>query len=153
MDEYTIQRASLADRLDETVVMWRDHWNEQGEEAARAQPFNPDVAGFLDAEQRGWFAYLTVTRGDDLVGHFGLSFGKNRQTSLLTAGDDFLYLKPEHRKGFLALKLIRAAVDLAFQNGAVEFGISFRTFGSVDLEPLLRRCKFKHLANVYSVRR
>lgn len=151
--EYTVALAPLNAKIDDTVAMWRDHWNEQGEEAARAVEFNPDVPGFLDAEQRGWFAYIVVRLGEEIVGHFGLAFRKNRQTSQFTAGDEFLYLKPEHRKGMLALKLIRFAKALAFEKGAVEFGVSYRTFGSVDIDPLLRRCGMSHIANVYSVRR
>lgn len=152
-NEYSIAVVPLSLRLPETVLMWKAHWDEQGEEEARGLVFNPDIEGFLEAERRGWFAYIAVQQNGILVGHFGLSFSKNRQTNLMVAGDDFLYLAPEHRKGLLASRLIRFARDLAFEKGAVEFGISFRTFGSVDLSPLLRRNGMAHIANVYSTRR
>lgn len=152
-NDYSIAVSPLSCRLHDTLSLWKAHWDEQGEEAARRVPFNPDVDGFLDAEARGWFAYIAVKQGDALVGHFGLQFHKNRQTSLYSAGDEFVYLKPEHRKGFLAARLIRFAKDLAFSQGAVEFNISFRTFGSVDITPLLERCGLRHIANVHSARK
>ena len=150
--DYRIYVESIADNLPETLAMWRAHWHEQREEDLRGVTFNPDVDGFIASEKTGAFKYITIRQGALLVGHFGLRFGKNRNTSQLTAGDDFFYIQPEHRKGMLAVKLIKFARDFAFSVDAEEFSVSYRV--SVDdLDPLLRRCGMHQIARVYQVRR
>lgn len=150
--DYTFFVESIVDNLPETMAMWKAHWDEQKEEDLRGVLFSPDVEAFAKLEQIGAFSYLTVRKGEELVGHFGVHFSRNKNTSQRTAGDDFFYIKPEHRKGMLAVKLIKFARDYAFNAGAEEFTVSFRT--SVDdLGPVLRRCGMRHIAQAYSVRR
>lgn len=151
--DYMFYVEPLQDNLEETRAMWLAHWNEQKEEELRGVTFSPAVELFLDQEKHGVFTHITVRHGEELVGHFGLHLGINKQTSRPTAGDDFFYLKPEHRKGMLAVKLIKFARDYAFNVlGAEEFSVSYRV--SVDdLDPLLRRCGMHKIASVYTVRR
>lgn len=143
----------IGDNLADTMAMWQAHWDEQREETLRAgAQFNPAVEEFRRLEAIGAFSYITVRQGEELAGHFGIHFNTNKQTSQRAAGDDFFYLKPEHRKGFLAAKLIKFARDYAFNAGAEEFTVSFRTTVD-DLGPLMTRCGMKRIAHVYSVRR
>ena len=150
--DYTFYVEPIFDNLDETMVMWKDHWNEQKEEELRGVEFCPAVDYFRYLEENGNFAHITVRKGTELVGHFGVSFGINKQTSRRVAGDDFFYIKPDHRKGMLGIKLIKFARDYAFECGASEFSVSYRV--SVDdLDPVLRRCGMHKIASVYTVRR
>ena len=139
--------------LADTMEMWEAHYLEQGEEAARGFPLKPDIAQFFTLEKSGHFEYITSRCDGVLAGHFGLMISRNRQTSLLFGGDDFLYLKPEHRRGMHGIDLIKFARERSFARGAVEFGISFRAFGSVDITPLLKRIGFFPASNLFLTRR
>lgn len=151
--DYTFYVEPIAANLDDTMAMWRDHWDEQTEEELRnGAKLNPHVEGFIAAEKAFDFIYLTVRLGSELVGHFGLKFGICRQTSERVAGDDFFYVKPEHRKGMLAYKLIKLARDIAFQLDAAEFTLSHRV-SVPNLDVLLRRLGMRHIAHVHSIRR
>lgn len=150
--DYTFYVEPIGNNLPETIAMWKAHWGEQKEEELRGQTFCPAIDLFFYTESRGDFSYITVRKGDELVGHFGLGFGINRQTSLRVAGDEFFYLKPEHRRGLLAVKLIKFAKAYAFRTGAHEFSLSYRVTVD-DLDPVMRRCGLHKIANVYTARR
>jgi GNAT superfamily N-acetyltransferase len=150
--EYRFYVEPIADNLAETMAMWQDHWNEQKEEDLRGVTFKPAVGYFEYLESHGDFVHITVRERELLVGHFGLHFGINKNTSKRVAGDDFYYIKPEHRKGLLGVKLIKFARDYAFNLGAEEFSLTYRV--SVDdLDPVMRRCGLHKIANVYTMRR
>ena len=150
--DYCFYVEHIGDNLSDTMSMWKDHWDEQQEEDLRGATFNPAVEYMEYLEQHGNFTYITVRFKEQLVGHFGLSFGLNKNTSCKVAGDDFFYVKPEHRKGAVGAKLIKFARDYAFHCGAEEFSVSYRV-SVVDLDPLMRRCGLHKLANVYTVRK
>lgn len=151
--EYTFYVEPITANLDETMAMWRAHWAEQSEEELRnGAKLNPHMEGFIAAEQAKNFIYITARKGSEIVGHFGLKFGICRQTSERIAGDDFFYVKPEHRKGMLAYKLIKFARDAAFQCEAAEFTLSHRV-SVPSLDVLLRRLGMRHIAHVHTIRR
>ncbi len=150
---YTFYVEKLKSCIDETMPMWRDHWNEQKEEELRGQEFNPALQLFYDLEERKLFTYITVRDENDvIVGHFGLSYGINKQTSKQVSGDEVFYIKPEYRKGGLGMALIKFAKELAFSCGSEEFSLSYRV-SVADLDPVMRRCGLHKIANVYTVRR
>jgi hypothetical protein len=149
--DYVIGVRSIRDHIRQTFALWKEHWAEQGEAAARSMECAPDLAQFLAGEDSGWFRYVAVMHGDELVGHFGLSMGVSKNTSRKVAGDDFFFISKPHRHGMLGVKLVKFARDLAGSEGASEFSVSYRTFGSVDLDVMLRRCGLVHRANVYSL--
>lgn len=151
--EYRFYVEPLDDNIQETMQMWADHWGEQREECVRGIPLNPDVDQFMAMEKAKLFTYVTVRRNADIVGHIGISFGANRQTSRLIGNEDFFYLKPEHRKGMLALKLIKFARNLAFTFGATEFRMSHRFSADARMGRLMERCGFVPLSIDYLSRR
>lgn len=150
---YTFYVEKLVDCIEETLPMWKAHWDEQKEEELRGQVFNPAIQYFYDLEEKQMFTYITVRDENDvLVGHFGLSYGLNKQTSKQVAGDEFFYMKPEHRKGGVGMALIKFAKELSFACGSEEFSLSYRV-SVADLDPIMRRCGLHKLANVYTARR
>ena len=150
--DYTFYVEPIADNLPETMAMWQDHWNEQKEEELRGATFKPAIEYFKYLESHGDFSHITVRCKEELVGHFGLSFGTNKNTSERVAGDDFFYIRPDHRKGLLGVKLIKFARDYAFTLLAQEFSLSYRV-SVQDLDPIMRRCGLRKIATVYTVRR
>lgn len=146
--------APISADLDATMALWKAHWDEQQEEALRpGAQFKPAVDYFQWLEGQGHFRYITVRRDGELIGHFGLGFGINKQTSARVAGDDFFYIKPEHRGGGVGSALVNFAKDFAFVSGAEEFSVSYRT-SVQDLGPLLeKKCGMKKIATVYTVRK
>ena len=150
---YTIGVRPIKQCIRQMLPMTYAHWDEQGEENQRAGTFTAKeaIASILTGEEMGALKYIAVLKGDRLVGHFGLKLWVDYNINLLVAGDAFIYISPEHRKGLLGVQLIRYARDLAKSLGAREFSVSYRTFGSVDLDVALRRVGMKHTANVYSI--
>lgn len=140
--------------LDATLALWQAHWDEQQEETLRpGAKFNPALDYFRWLESQGHFYYITVRKEGELVGHFGLGFGINKQTSGRVAGDDFFYIRPEHRGGGIGSAMVNFAKQFAFVSGAEEFSVSYRTTVD-DLGPLLeRKCGMKKIATVYTVRK
>jgi len=150
-DGYQIRVTPIREHIEKTFELWDAQWSEQNEAEARGVVMNPNLTAVLAGEDGGWFKYIGVFHGDNLVGHFGMTLGPCINTSRLIAGDDFFFIHPSHRQGLLGVRLIRFARDLAKDLGASEFVVSYRTFGSVDLDVVLRRCKLRHTANVYSI--
>lgn len=140
--------------LDATMALWRAHWDEQQEETLRpGAQFNPAVDYFRWLEDQGHFRYITIRKDGELVGHFGLGFGINKQTSAKVAGDDFFYVAPAHRGGGLGVALVNFAKKFAFVSGAEEFSVSYRT-SVQDLGPLLeKKCGMHKIATVFTVRK
>lgn len=152
-NEYRFYVEPIGDNLDEVMPMWKAHWDEQREEDLRGVVFCPAIDYFKQLEKSGHFVHITVRKDKELVGHFGLAFGMNKNTSQRVAGDDFFFIKPEHRKGLLGVKLIKFARDYSFEiGGATEFSVSYRV-SVADLDPILRRCGMHKIASVYTVRR
>lgn len=140
--------------LDETVALWQAHWDEQRETDLRpGAKFSPAIDYFRWLQAQGHFHYITLRRDGVLIGHFGLGFGINKQTSERVAGDDFFYIAPEHRGSGLGMALVNFAKDFAFAGGAVEFSVSYRVTVA-DIGPILeRKCGMKKIATVFTVRK
>jgi GNAT superfamily N-acetyltransferase len=151
LDEYQIRVAPIRGNVAATFALWDAQWAEQHEAEERGFGMNPRLDWFLSNEDGGWFKYIGVFHGDELVGHFGMTLGPCLNSGRTIAGDEFFFIDQAHRKGLLGVRLIKFARDLARELGAAEFVVSYRTFGSVDLDSVLRRCKLRHTANVYSI--
>jgi len=133
---------------DETVALWEGHWAET-EEAYRKSPLNPDWAQFKRLDEVGWGRYFTARVDGKLAGHLYFILHTNRHTQTRTAVEDFYYFTPAHRRGMNAVKLLRFAVTILKAEGAEQIGMSSKLTGGKNIDPILKRVGFKHVANFF----
>ena len=145
-----IGQESLIDAFDEAMVLWAQHWKET-EQAYRASPMNPDYDQFKAIEAAGWSRYFTARLGGKLVGHLYFIVYPGRHTKTLSAVEDFYFFLPEHRKGMDALKLLRYATGCLKGEGCDQVGMSSKLTSNRDIDPLLRRAGYRHVANFYVI--
>lgn len=139
---------SLVASLLETTRLWQQHWAET-ETAYRKFPMNPDFKQFGAMEKAGMSRYFTARVDGELVGHLYFIVHTNRHTQTLTAVEDFYFFTPAHRKGMNAIKLLRYAVDQLRAEGVEQIGMSSKLTGSKNIDPVLKRVGFKHVANFF----
>jgi hypothetical protein len=138
----------ISDVLPELLPIWRAHF-EETEVAYKGQNFNPDTDAYLRLEASDQFLLFTAREAGKLVGNIGYVVHKSRHTSMPTATEDFLFLLPEARKGFNAVRFIKFAVSILQRLGFEHIGMSSKLTANRDIEPLLRRCGFRCVAKFY----
>ena len=112
---------------------------------------NPDWKIYQEAEDKGALKGFTARENGKLVGYFVLIVSRNMHyKDHLFAYNDIIFIHPEHRKGFAAMKLIKFA-----EKCLKEDGVSIMTINSKCHKPfdgLLDRMMYKHIENVYRKR-
>lgn len=139
---------SLMYCLPEAFVLWQKHW-EETEALYRKHEMRPNIDQFYKLEAGGLSRYFTARDDGKLVGHLYYIVHVGRHTSKPEATEDFFYILPEYRKGFNALKLIRFAVQSLKDEGVEAIGMSSKLTSGRDIDPLLKRAGFRHVANFY----
>ena len=149
-DEPVYALESLVRSMHEAVILWSGHWKET-EAAYREADMNPDFKQFAALESAGMSRYFTARVKGQLVGHLYFIVHKNRHTRTLTAVEDFYYFLPEHRHGSDAIKLLRYAVDSLKREGVQQVGMSSKLTGKKNIDPILKRVGFRHVANFFVI--
>lgn len=142
--------ASIAASPRETSVLWERHWSET-EVNYRKSALNPDWQQYLATERAGASRYFTARRDGELVGHLYFIVHTNRHSQAVNAVEDFFFFMPEHRRGHDAIKLLRYAIACLRSEGVVQIGMSSKLTGTKDIDPILRRVGFRHIANYYVI--
>ena len=143
----TFQVEPLTDAWPELVEMHQQHWREI--EAHRG-PFAPELERYLVHERLGGFVLFTARDDGRLVGSLGVFLIPSRHTQRLIASEDYLYLRPEYRRGWNAAKLIATAEQYCWNRGAEEIEV-MATGDRVGA--LLRALDYEPSAVQYSKRR
>lgn len=141
---------SLVAAMHESIVLWNEHWKET-EVAYRNADMNPDFKQFAALESAGMSRYFTARVRGELVGHLYFIVHTNRHTRTLTAVEDFYFFMPEHRRGTDAIKLLRFAVDALKREGVQQVGMSSKLTGKKNIDPILKRVGFRHVANFFVI--
>lgn len=148
---YTLGVEMMCDVLPEATELHRAHWAETEVLYATG-----DVDGHYDyfqfLEMNDKFIYFTVR--DDrgyLVAHLGYFLAHSiHQKTRIRATEDFFFVLLAHRKGWLALKMIRYAEKCLYGLGVQEIGMSSKApVGGPDLDVLLRRAGYRAIAVQY----
>lgn len=137
----------LADILAEVEELWHAHWKET-EGYRDSQGYNPDHKQYLRVEAQG--AFLEYTARDEegkLAGHVGYILHVSRHTSKLNAVEDYFYMRPECRGRGAASGLLRFAIADLQRRGCKQVGMSSKL--THDIEPLLAKVGFKHVAKFF----
>lgn len=105
---YTIEAVKLAHHYGELHELHRDHW-QQTEKYRHGLALDVDYEAMRELERHGRLLQIVARREGAIVGHVRMYLGKSMHTSLLHATEDTLYLQPEHRGGFVAIRMMRYA--------------------------------------------
>lgn len=140
----------IQDIVEEIKELHREHFVET-EVPYKGESFNPDYNQFCDLERAGSFVLFTIRDGLKLVGNLGFVLHISRHTSRPSAYEDFYFVLPEYRRGFLAIRFLRYAVRVLAESGYEEIGMSSKLTANKDIEPILTRVGFRPVAKFYHI--
>lgn len=149
MSTIRIQREPISALWVELWPLLEAHWQEIG--LWRDIPPDPDTGAYESLEQAGMLRVFTVRADGWLVGYAAyvvrthLHYRTSRQ-----AVQDVIYLKPEHRRGRLGLRLIQHADRELAREGVQAVFQHVKT--AHDFGPLLKRIGYQQVENVYARR-
>jgi len=142
-DGYEIRAERMADILPELHPLHEAHWQET-EGYRHGFSLNPDYLRYQAIERAGGLIQFTARKDGELVGNLRLFMSESlhTQTSLVT--EDTIFLKPEHRGGFLAMAMLRFGEDAVRSLGAQEIRSNSKLVNRADV--LMRRMKYEPFA-------
>lgn len=144
---YTIRLTKMCDHMEETVVLHQKQWAEIEE---HRPPLLPDYNRFLSAEKSGGFVQVGVFSNDLLVGGCGFFVYPSIHTQLMVAEESALYLLPEHRKGLLAVVLMKYCKAFFQKIGISEVTATVKSYANTG--KMLDRLGFRQTDSVYLLR-
>ena len=102
----------------EVIPLWQDHWEEIATHKDKI-PLDPDFDRYQQLQDREQLICITVRDNGKLVGYsFMFVFPHIHYKSTIIGLNDLLYLKPEYRKGFSGVKLIKMSEEQCRLKGA-----------------------------------
>lgn len=112
---------------------------------------NPDWEAYREGEAKGQIKCFTARDGGALVGYFVVCLHRNlHYKDHLWATNDIIFLHPDYRKGFTAIKLIKFAEECLHEDGVSILVINSKTHKPFDA--ILERMGYSHIENVFSKR-
>lgn len=144
-----IQREPIHALWTEIWPLLHDHWQEIG--LWRDIPPDPDTQAYEAMETAGMLRVFTVRAEGWLIGYAAyvvrthLHYRGSKQ-----AVQDVIYLKPEHRRGRLGLRLIRHA-DAELAREGVQ-AVFHHVKVAHDFGPVLERIGYEQVEKVYTRR-
>jgi hypothetical protein len=113
-------------------------------------PMNPDYAAAKEDEYTGRLMQFTarVKETGELVANMRVYLCMSRHTQTLFAQEDTFYVVPEHRGGFMAVRLWQFAEKCVIQAGAREITFDSKTINNADA--MARYLKYQPVAIKFS---
>lgn len=145
---FAVERMTDCIARGETQPLNAAHWDET-EGYRHSQGMKVNYQSYVSMEGCGQLLYFTARRDGKLVGHLVYIVYTNRHSSTLTAVEDFFYFIREERAGYTAVSLLRYAIRVLKACGCKEIGMSSKLTN--DIDALLKRVGFKHVANFYTM--
>jgi len=143
---YTFALESLRKILPELHALHALHYAET--EVYRAGiPMNPDYAAMAQSEHDGQLLQFTARRDRELVGNMRVYLVPSRHTQTLTATEDTFFIVPEHRGGFMAVRLWQYVERCVIAAGAREICFDSKTINKADA--MARYLKYQPVATKF----
>lgn len=101
--DYTFQCERFSDSLRELTPLHEEHWAET--ETHQDLPLKPDFDLMLECERSGGLLQFTSRHKGVLIGNMRVYIARSTHTQELFATEDTFYVTPEHRGGFMAVRL------------------------------------------------
>lgn len=140
---YVIRVELLADIIKEIHPLHLLHW-EETEKYREGVAMSTDYEPLLTAERAGKMLQFVVRHNGALVGNLRLYLFKSAHTGLLSASEDTLFIHPEHRIPWLALRLMRYAERALRACGVHDYTVDSKLANGSDA--LMRRIMGKPVA-------
>jgi GNAT superfamily N-acetyltransferase len=142
---YALAVERLEDVVSEIHPIHVAHW-EETEVHRHGVPLNIDYEYMINAERAGRFMLFTVRSPDgELVGNCMMYLTRSTHTKKLVAEEDTIFIRKDHRKGRLGIKLIRYVEDVLRAFGVTEIRVTVKTVNRVG--DLLQGLGYRHTAN------
>ena len=142
--DYVIQVEPLEKCILELMNLHKQQWLEIEEERPS---YRPNYLPFIESESNGRFFQICIRKNSELVGGIGFFLFESMHTSLLTANETALYIKPEHRKGMLAVSLCNYADDILKKIDVSEVILTVKAYANTG--KLIERMGYKKTDVVY----
>lgn len=146
IDDYSFGIEKLNDVVFESYGLYKAHHDELNGPEKR---FTVDLAKYLQLESMQALMVFTIRdKLNRLVGHsyFILMRNHNHLDDII-ADNTIFYIKPNHRKGWLASKFIKYCDNVLFNGGMTEVRMHTKTRSPFNV--LLERAKYKQEEVVY----
>ncbi|CAB4197150.1 hypothetical protein UFOVP1304_24 [uncultured Caudovirales phage] len=144
----TFQCERFADIVGDLEKCHRQHYCET-ELYRRGLPLDPKYDQICDLERMGQAVQFTArTESGDLAGNILMYINTSLHTDSLIANEDTLYIKPEYRKGFMAVRFMQFVEDSLQLIGVKEIFTDSKTVNSAHR--LVEYLGYKHVANRYA---
>lgn len=145
---YRIYCAAVKDALVQLRKVHEEHWHET-EHYRHGIPYNPDYARVVDMDQQGRALLVVVEheKTGELVGNYGLYLSRSVHTQTLIATEDTLFISKPHRRGRLAIELMRYAEAVLVSLGVRELEVSVKLTNNVG--PMIERMGFTPTGKQY----
>lgn len=145
-ERYVIGVERFAAIVGELHALHAAHWSET-ERHRHGLPLAPDYDGMVERERAGRLLQFTVRLDGVLVGNLRLFLVRSSHTGTTFAEEDTLYLRPEHRGGFLAMRLLRYAEAAVIALGVREIRANSKLVNRADV--LMRRMGYTAVATQF----
>lgn len=146
---YTLRCMPLAQALPRLHAVHAAHWQET-EGFRHGLPFQPDYGRAIDLDQQGR-CLMAVVEHDatgDLVGNYGFYLARSMHTQTLMATEDVLFIEKKHRRGRLAVELIRYSEDALRAVGVTDLTVSVKSVNNVG--PMIARMGYQETGKTYT---
>jgi hypothetical protein len=128
----------------ELAPLHHAHWLET-EKHRHGLTLNPDYGLLLARERAGGLLQFTARdAAGAIAGHVRMYIGKSTHTSTLFAEEDTLFIRSDHRGGFLVMALMRYAEQALRQIGVREIRADSKLLNRADV--LMRRLGYTAVA-------
>jgi hypothetical protein len=124
------QLEAMRDIFDELREHHQMQWEEVGDTRAE---LNPNYEYLLSAERAGKYLVFTArdTTTNTLLGNTACYLYHSTHTSRLEAREDTMYVRPEARKGLMAVRFFKYCEKQLVSLGAREINVSVKTTNEV----------------------
>lgn len=150
MNKVVYAEENLIPVYQQAYALCYKHWLET-ECKYRNAAYDPNYEQLVAYEQQGFARYFTARLDGEIIGHIYFMVFDHLHTQKKTANEDFFYFLPEHRKGSSAIRLLKYAVKSLKDEGCVTVGVSSKLTGKKNINKLLERMDFQHVANFYVI--
>ncbi len=123
-------------------------WHET-EQQYRTGRFQPAIETYLAWDRAGMFRYFVLLEDDEVIGHMAFVVSPSRTTSGLEANEEFVYIRPDKRKGWAGVRLVADAIEFLKLNGVGDIFVGSKLTASKPIDKLLQRLGGRHVANLY----
>lgn len=145
---WRFERASVEDVWPEVRELHKGFWREVSDHGRGIEP-DPDPIRFASAEYAGRYVMLVVrdTLSGEVVGFCGMHFSFAMRAQLVVAHEDGMYIRPDHRKGWMFRRFMNYVERCCVTLGAEEMRVDASV--GIPTNRALIGMGFTHVANHY----